>query len=57
MYVCNTMIIIDFCLHFSLRLLRITSESTKQLLRDNEKIEWSYGDYYYDDDFGDNYSD
>ena len=57
MCVCNTIIIIDFCLHFSLGVLRITSESTKQLLRDNERIKWFedhyddyFGDYCYDDD-------
>ena len=32
---------IDFCLHFSLGVLIITSESTEQLLRDNERIKWS----------------
>ena len=47
MCVCNTIIIIDFCLHFSLGHLRITSVSTKQLLRDNERIEW----FDYDDDY------
>ena len=61
MCVCNTIIIIDFCLHFSLEDLRITSESTKQLLRDNQRIEWFddydyyfgdyYSDYYDDDDY------
>ena len=56
MCICNTIIIIDFCLHFSLGGLRITSESTKQLLRDDERIEWFndydyFGVYYFDDDY------
>ena len=52
---CNT-IIIDFCLHFSLGDSRITSESTKQLLRDSERITGWFDDYY-DDYFSDYYSD
>ena len=51
-------VIIDFCLHFRLGELRIISESTKRLLRDNERIKWNeyynlyddYDDYDYDDD-------
>ena len=50
-------VIIDFCLHFRLGELRIISESTKRLLRDNERIKWIeyydlydlYDDYDYDD--------
>ena len=63
-------IIIDFCLHFRLGELRIISESTKWLLRDNERIKWigyydlydlydGYDDYDYDDfddyDYDDDY--
>ena len=52
-------VIIDFCLHFGLGELRIISESTKRLLRDNERIKWNeyYEDYYdYDyDDYDDYY--
>ena len=51
---CVQLLLIFVCI-FSLGDVRIISESTKQLLRDNERIEWSYdfGDYYsdyYDDD-------
>ena len=45
-------IIIYFCLHYSLGGLRIISESTEQLLRNNERITWFddyYRDYYNDD--------
>ena len=51
---CNNVgVIIDFCLHLRLGELRIISESTKWLLRDNERIEWNeyydlYDDYDYD---------
>ena len=55
-------VIIDFCLHFRLGELRIISESTKWLLRDNERIIWNeyydddlYDDYDYDDDLYDDY--
>ena len=45
-------VIIDFCLHFRLGKLRIISESTKRLLRDNERVKWiEYYNYY--DDFDD----
>ena len=42
---------IHFCLHFRLGELKIISESTKQLLRDNERIVWNeyYDDYEFDD--------
>ena len=48
-------VIIDFCLHFRLGELRIISENTKRLLRDNERIKWNeyYDDYY--DDYLDDY--
>ena len=56
---CNNLgIIIDFCLHFRLGELKIISENTKRLLRDDERVKWI--DYYelydiYDlyDDFDD----
>ena len=61
---CVQLLLIFVCI-FSLGLLRIISESTNQLLRDNKTIEWSYdygddyySDYYDDDDyFGDDYYD
>ena len=56
---CVQLLLIFVCI-FSLGDVRIISESTKQLLRDNKRIEWSYDYYYvdYDDDyFGDYYSD
>ena len=40
-------VIIDFCLHFRLGKQIIISESTKRLLRDNERIKWK--DYYEND--------
>ena len=45
-YCVSNTIIIHFCLHFSLGGLRIISESTKQLLRNNVRIKWN-------DDFDD----
>ena len=45
-------IIIDFCLYFSLGVLTFISESTEELLWDNERIKWcGYGssDYFGDD--------
>ena len=49
----NVVVIIDFCLYFRLGELRIISENTKRLLRDNERIKWN--EYY--DDFYDDYLD
>ena len=43
----NVRVIIDFCLYFRLGNLRIISESTKWVLRDNQRIKWK--DDYYDD--------
>ena len=44
--ICGLLLI--FCLHFRLGELGVISESTKWLLRDNERIEW---DEYYDNDY------
>ena len=48
--ICGLLLI--FCLHFRLGELGVISESTKWLLRDNERIKWNeYYDLY--DDFDD----
>ena len=39
-------IINDFCLHFSLGNLRNISQSTIQLLRDSERIQWSLWEWF-----------
>ena len=42
-------LLLIFVYIFSLGVRRIISENTKQLLRDNERIDWSY-DYFDDED-------
>ena len=59
-WIIGNTLIIDFCLYFSLGVLRYISESTEELLWDNKRIKWSdyfdtvvydSSDDYFDDDY------